>query len=73
MKIHTDPFRVVPDDKVDLGIWPTKVDAVYKSKANYKKHLAQRVERLSDQQRLLYASNRHGPPVGIAWLSIAAS
>jgi len=59
MKIHTKDFRVAEGDEVDLVKWPTEVDAVYKSKAKYKKHLARQVERLSDQQQLLYASNRY--------------
>jgi PPK2 family polyphosphate:nucleotide phosphotransferase len=59
MKIHTKPFRVEEGVDIDLAKWATDVDPVYKSKANYKKHLARRVERLSDQQQLLYASNRH--------------
>ena len=59
MKIHTKDFRVDEDDEVDLGKWPTKVDAVYKSKAQYKKLLEDHVEQLSAQQQLLYASNRH--------------
>ena len=59
MKIHTKPFVVEEGSKVDLAKWRTEVDPVYKSKANYKKHLAQHVEALSAQQQLLYASNRH--------------
>ena len=59
MKIHTKLFRVADDEDVDLTKWPTKIDPVYKSKANYKKHLASHVDLLSDQQQLLYASNRH--------------
>jgi PPK2 family polyphosphate:nucleotide phosphotransferase len=50
---------VVEGDEVDLDKWPTKVDPVYKSKDQYKKLLEDHVEQLSDQQRLLYASNRH--------------
>jgi PPK2 family polyphosphate:nucleotide phosphotransferase len=59
MKIHTKHFRVSEGDEVDLGKWPTKVDPVYKSDDQYKKLLQDHVERLSDQQQLLYASNRH--------------
>jgi PPK2 family polyphosphate:nucleotide phosphotransferase len=59
MKIHTKDFRAVEGDGVDLDKWPTKVDPVYKSKDQYKKLLDDHVERLSDQQQLLYASNRH--------------
>ena len=59
MKIHTKHFRVAEGDEVDLDKWPTKVDPVYKSKTQYKKVLEDNVEQLSDQQRLLYASDRH--------------
>jgi len=59
MKIHTKDFRAVEGDGVDLDKWPTKVDPVYKSQEQYKKLLDDHVERLSDQQQLLYASNRH--------------
>jgi PPK2 family polyphosphate:nucleotide phosphotransferase len=59
MKIHIKDFRVHAGDKVDLKKWPTKVDAVYKSKSDYKKILEEHVEKLSAQQQLLYADNRH--------------
>jgi len=59
MKIHTKHFRVAEAEDVDLDKWPTTVDPVYKSKDQYKQLLERHVEGLSDQQRLLYASNRH--------------
>ncbi len=59
MKIHTDEFRVRPGDTVDLGQRPTEIPALCKSEKLYKQHLQRHVERLSDQQQLLYASNRH--------------
>jgi PPK2 family polyphosphate:nucleotide phosphotransferase len=59
MKIDSSDFRVKEGDEVDLDKWPTKVDPVYKSKAQYKTLLEDHVRRLSDQQQLLYASNRH--------------
>jgi PPK2 family polyphosphate:nucleotide phosphotransferase len=59
MKIHTKPLRVDEGDEVDLDKWPTKVDPVYKSKDQYEKLLESHVAKLSDQQALLYASNRH--------------
>ncbi len=59
MKIHTKDFRVTEGDEVDLAKWPTKVDPVYKSKHQYKKLLEEHVEKLSAQQQLLYADNRH--------------
>ena len=50
MRIHTKDFRVAEGDEVDLEKWPTKVDPVYKSKAQYKKLLEEHVARLSSQQ-----------------------
>jgi len=59
MKIAVDRFRIREDEKLDLGKRPTSVDPVYESKDDYKKTLKQHVERLSDLQRMLYASNRY--------------
>jgi PPK2 family polyphosphate:nucleotide phosphotransferase len=59
MNIKTGDFRVGEGDRVDLGKWPTRVEPVYKSKDQYRKLLDEHVARLSAQQRLLYASNRH--------------
>jgi PPK2 family polyphosphate:nucleotide phosphotransferase len=59
MKIKTKQFRVGEGEKVDLGKWPTKVDPFYESKEHYHELLRTQVERLSDLQQLLYASNRH--------------
>jgi PPK2 family polyphosphate:nucleotide phosphotransferase len=59
MKIDTDAFKVAQGDDVDLGLWATKTPALCKSKKAYQKQLQDHVDELSDQQRLLYASNRH--------------
>jgi len=59
MNLETDNFRVREGDKVKLGEWPTLVDPVYRSKAQYQKLLADHVARLSNQQQLFYASDRH--------------
>jgi PPK2 family polyphosphate:nucleotide phosphotransferase len=59
MKISSKEFRVREGDDVDLKKWPTKVDRVYKSKEQYHELLADHVARLSAQQQLLYAANRH--------------
>ncbi|MBI1217110.1 MAG: polyphosphate kinase 2 family protein [Rhodobacteraceae bacterium] len=58
-KIDPDRFRVAEGEQVDLEIRPTRVDPVYKSKSDYKKMLADHVERLAEQQRMHYATNRH--------------
>ena len=59
MKIDPDDFRARPGEKVRLKKWPTRVKPYYASDDEYKKRLADHVERLSDLQDLLYASNRH--------------
>jgi PPK2 family polyphosphate:nucleotide phosphotransferase len=59
MKIKTKPFRVAEGAKVDLAEWPTQVDPFYESKENYQEMLRGHVARLAEQQKLLYASNRH--------------
>jgi PPK2 family polyphosphate:nucleotide phosphotransferase len=57
--IVSDDFRVKPDQKVDLKDWPTEVEPFYASKEDYQAQLARQIERLSDQQQKLYASDRH--------------
>jgi PPK2 family polyphosphate:nucleotide phosphotransferase len=52
-------FRVDSRRRIDLSAWPTQVEPVYHSDTHYGKLKAARVARLSDQQELLYASNRH--------------
>ena len=59
VKINPKDFRVREGDDVDLQKWPTLVEPVYKSKDQYQEMLADHVTRLSAQQQLLYASNRH--------------
>ncbi|RAS37503.1 polyphosphate kinase 2 PPK2 [Paraburkholderia bryophila] len=59
MKARSEHFRVHQGDQIDLQKWPTKARPVYASKHDYKKHLAEHVARLSAQQQLFYASNRH--------------
>jgi PPK2 family polyphosphate:nucleotide phosphotransferase len=59
MKIPTKSYRVPAGKKVDLAKWPTSVKPVYHSKKAYHKKLKDQVKKLSDLQRLLYASNRH--------------
>lgn len=58
MKIDAKVFKVIEGDEVDLGLWSTNVKSLCKSKKAYRKALQDHVEQLSEQQRLLYASNR---------------
>jgi PPK2 family polyphosphate:nucleotide phosphotransferase len=59
MKIDVTKFRLREGDELDLGLWPTHVKSLCKSKKSYHKELKNHIEQLSDQQRMLYASNRH--------------
>jgi PPK2 family polyphosphate:nucleotide phosphotransferase len=59
MKIAPKDFRVREGADVDLDKWPTNVKKVYKSNHDYHQMLDDHVGRLSAQQQLLYASNRH--------------
>lgn len=59
MKIDANAFKLREGDEVDLGLWATNVKPICKSKKAYRKLLEDQVDQLSDQQRLLYASNCH--------------
>ena len=59
MKIDANEFKLCEGDEVDLGLWATNVKPLSKSKKSYRKLLEDQVDQLSDQQRLLYATNRH--------------
>jgi PPK2 family polyphosphate:nucleotide phosphotransferase len=59
VKIDPKDFRVREGAEVDLDRWPTDVGKVYKTKHQYHKMLADHVDRLSEQQQLLYASNSY--------------
>jgi PPK2 family polyphosphate:nucleotide phosphotransferase len=58
-KIHLKQFRVSEGDDVDLKKWPTKVDPVFKSKAQYAEILSAHVEELSALQKVHYACSKH--------------
>ncbi len=57
-KLQSNQFRVREQDVVDLAAWPTEVKPAYGSKQEYQELLADHVAQLSEQQQLLYASNR---------------
>jgi polyphosphate kinase 2 (PPK2 family) len=59
MKINTENLRASAGGEINLKQWPTLVDAVYKSKEQYRKLLSEHVAHLSAQQQLLYASKRY--------------
>jgi PPK2 family polyphosphate:nucleotide phosphotransferase len=58
-KINPDDFRVRPGKNIDLSKWPTKGKPVYTSKDEYEELLREHIEKLSEQQNLLYADNRY--------------
>jgi PPK2 family polyphosphate:nucleotide phosphotransferase len=59
MKIKSKDFRIPEGKKVELDKWPTKIKPIYKSKKKYKKYLKKNINKLSNQQQLLYASNSY--------------
>ena len=59
MNIDTRAFKVSEGKAVDLGLCATNIKPLCKSKKKFHKLLQKHVDELSDQQRLLYASNRH--------------
>jgi PPK2 family polyphosphate:nucleotide phosphotransferase len=59
MKIIVKAFKARPGHSVDLADWPTLVRPAYASKAEYLRILADHVDRLSTQQELLFAAQRH--------------
>src|SRR6202044_93465 len=58
MHIKSSDFRVRAGERVDLEKWPTLVDPGYETNEEYQELLRRHVEALSEQQQLLYASNR---------------
>ena len=59
MKIDTEKFRVHPNTDIKLNKTPTKIEPFYKSEKKYRQLLADHVSALSDQQELLYGSDRY--------------
>jgi PPK2 family polyphosphate:nucleotide phosphotransferase len=59
VKINSQDFLVRPGEKVKLKDRPTIVKPFFDSKKQYRKLLEEHVARLSELQRLLYASNRY--------------
>jgi polyphosphate kinase 2 (PPK2 family) len=58
MKIDITDFRVREGDRVDLKKWPTEIKSIYNSSKHYKKHLAEHIDKLTELQRLHYASRQ---------------
>ena len=58
MKIKPNDFRVAEGEKVKLDQWPTRGEAIFQSKKEYRAFLGKQVKELSTLQQLHYASNR---------------
>jgi PPK2 family polyphosphate:nucleotide phosphotransferase len=58
-KIHADDFSIRGGRRLDLSKWPTKVKPAYNSREEYKALIADHVEKLSERQTLLYATNQY--------------
>jgi PPK2 family polyphosphate:nucleotide phosphotransferase len=59
MKIDSEKFRVHPDSAIKLSELPTKVHPFYKSGKKYHSLLQDHTTELSEQQQLLYGSDRY--------------
>jgi PPK2 family polyphosphate:nucleotide phosphotransferase len=59
MQIKSSEFQVREGAEIDLKKWPTLVDPVYKTTAQYQQLLGKHVKALSAQQQLLYASDQY--------------
>jgi PPK2 family polyphosphate:nucleotide phosphotransferase len=59
MKIHLKSFRVSSPGSINLKKWPTRIDPVFASKADYDHILAAHVASLSALQKVHYAANTH--------------
>lgn len=59
MDIDFKVFRAQEKKKIRLQDLPTKIEPLYRSKADYRKLLASQVEELSALQRLLYADDHY--------------
>ncbi|HEY1312800.1 MAG TPA: ADP-polyphosphate phosphotransferase [Steroidobacteraceae bacterium] len=59
MHIKSSLFRVPEGARVDLREWPTRAAPAYASNSDYADLLRKHVAGLSEQQQLLYASNRY--------------
>jgi PPK2 family polyphosphate:nucleotide phosphotransferase len=57
--IRPRELRVAEGAKVELRKWPTRIKAIFKSKAGYRKMLAEHTAKLSALQQVLYACNRY--------------
>lgn len=58
-RIDCSALRVGPLEPLELARRPTRIEAAYRSKKQYRALLEEHVETLSRLQHLLYASNRH--------------
>ncbi len=57
--IDVSDFRVPSKSRVKLQKWPTQIAPLYRSDKDYEQQLVASTQRLSEQQRLLYAHDRY--------------
>jgi PPK2 family polyphosphate:nucleotide phosphotransferase len=57
--IDPDDFLVRAGKNVNLDKWPTRMKPVYQSREEYQTLLLEHVQKLSEQQNMLYADDRH--------------
>jgi PPK2 family polyphosphate:nucleotide phosphotransferase len=57
--IDPDDFLVRAGKNVNLDKWPTRVKPAYQSREEYQTLLLEHVQKLSEQQNMLYADDRH--------------
>jgi len=59
MNLDVNQYKAPQGAAIDLAQWATQGKPLCKSKKGYDKALQDQIEQLSEQQRLLYASDRH--------------
>jgi len=59
LDIDVDQFRAKKGEALDLNKHPTKIDALYKSKKNYRKLLTRNTKELADLQERFYADDSY--------------
>jgi polyphosphate kinase 2 (PPK2 family) len=59
MKINSEDFCAREGNQIKFEKWPTLVRPAYESNADCDRQLREHTAQLSEQQQLLYASNRH--------------
>jgi PPK2 family polyphosphate:nucleotide phosphotransferase len=59
MKIDSRDFLVEPGSRIRMHDWPTRVHDYYEDEKDYKEALEEGREQMADEQKRLYASEKH--------------